>query len=278
MQRDLDHDLTSEEQTILNGHLSHCPECKDMFNRMKRLSENLAQLPKVNPPFSLVDRIMPQLQQLDEEQATRQEPLVLRDKKQRINRMLTAFGSIAAAVLLAVISWQNLPLSKTSFDTAMSGSGSSLTQMEVASIAQEDQVMEINSDANRMLMTNNYGTSDDSHEMGQTGEEGDANFQFTTSAIPLDTRSQYEVHGLSANKLLTGRHYPSPNDAYIAVIIEEDQYYQIVIVNEQGDEVYTSRAIEADDVTMIEWSDDSSQLRYETIKGEVVSLSRIYVE
>mgnify|MGYP001198482131 CR=1 FL=1 len=64
MQRQLDHDLEDHEAEVLFAHIRHCSDCADTFERLKRLSLELESLPKVVPAFSLVDAIMPQLDQL----------------------------------------------------------------------------------------------------------------------------------------------------------------------------------------------------------------------
>lgn len=65
MQRQLDGDLDERESGILMAHMRNCPECSEMFARLQRLSSELEQLPKVTPPYSLVDAILPKLAQID---------------------------------------------------------------------------------------------------------------------------------------------------------------------------------------------------------------------
>lgn len=65
MQRYLDHDLNDAEEQELQLHLQQCAECSEMFDRLRRLDSELAQLPKVTPAFSLVDAILPKLAELD---------------------------------------------------------------------------------------------------------------------------------------------------------------------------------------------------------------------
>ncbi|MDR6551272.1 zf-HC2 domain-containing protein [Paenibacillus qinlingensis] len=72
MQRQLDGDLAPEEEDELHAHLMHCLDCAQMFERLKVLSSELSQLPKVMPPFSLVDSILPQLLELDKQKETPQ--------------------------------------------------------------------------------------------------------------------------------------------------------------------------------------------------------------
>jgi len=70
MQRQLDGDLAPNEEDELHAHLMHCLDCAQMFERLQALSNELSQLPKVTPPFSLVDAIMPQLLELDKQAVT----------------------------------------------------------------------------------------------------------------------------------------------------------------------------------------------------------------
>jgi hypothetical protein len=64
MQRSLDLDLTAAEEQAMLAHLEKCPDCSDLYVRLKLLSEELAQLPKVKPAYSIVDAILPQLESM----------------------------------------------------------------------------------------------------------------------------------------------------------------------------------------------------------------------
>ncbi|EFM12720.1 conserved hypothetical protein [Paenibacillus curdlanolyticus YK9] len=74
MQRQLDGDLNENEAEILTAHTRHCSDCADMFDRLKRLSTELESLPKVVPAFSIVDSIMPQLDQIEIASAEPKQP------------------------------------------------------------------------------------------------------------------------------------------------------------------------------------------------------------
>ncbi|WP_195572649.1 anti-sigma factor family protein [Paenibacillus sp. 1001270B_150601_E10] len=69
MQRELDQDLNDAEEKLLAEHLNRCSACSDMYERLKMLNEDLEMLPKVTPPFSIVDSILPKLDEMDREQA-----------------------------------------------------------------------------------------------------------------------------------------------------------------------------------------------------------------
>jgi hypothetical protein len=65
MQRQLDQDLSDQEYEQLIAHLGDCPSCTEIFERLTKLSNDLENLPKVVPPYSLVDAILPQLDEWD---------------------------------------------------------------------------------------------------------------------------------------------------------------------------------------------------------------------
>lgn len=65
MQRSLDQELTAAEEQAMLAHLHGCPGCTDLYERLKRLSDELMHMPKITPPYSIVDSIMPRLEELD---------------------------------------------------------------------------------------------------------------------------------------------------------------------------------------------------------------------
>jgi hypothetical protein len=69
MQRQLDGDLNAQEEAQLADHLKHCSDCPEMYQRLKQLSNELTNLPKVVPAYSLVDAIMPRLFEIDKQNA-----------------------------------------------------------------------------------------------------------------------------------------------------------------------------------------------------------------
>ncbi|MCZ8511139.1 zf-HC2 domain-containing protein [Paenibacillus filicis] len=69
MQRYLDRDLDEAEYGRMLEHLQQCTECMELFERLVNVSNELESLPKVTPPYSLVDAILPQLEQLGPQEA-----------------------------------------------------------------------------------------------------------------------------------------------------------------------------------------------------------------
>ncbi|MEO3947857.1 anti-sigma factor [Gorillibacterium sp. CAU 1737] len=116
MQRYLDHDLAEMEQQRMVSHFNHCPECASMFERLQQLSDGLESLPDVRPPFSIVDSILPRLDELEIEKPVPaaspvpQEPheKVLPLRKRRPHPRWVYAGTAAAALFVGAFLFQTL--------------------------------------------------------------------------------------------------------------------------------------------------------------------------
>ncbi|BCU82455.1 hypothetical protein JIR001_22380 [Polycladomyces abyssicola] len=93
IQRSLDEELSEAEQARLQSHLSVCTSCSDFHLRLKRLDEHLSLLPQVQPPVSVVDRILPQLEK----------PKPTRTFRRRFTNMRWISGGITAAIVIGAI-------------------------------------------------------------------------------------------------------------------------------------------------------------------------------
>jgi hypothetical protein len=62
MQRFLDDDLNEEELESLMEHIRQTPASAALFERLQQLDNDLESLPKVIPPISIVDSILPRLE------------------------------------------------------------------------------------------------------------------------------------------------------------------------------------------------------------------------
>lgn len=140
MQRNLDADLSAAEEQTMLAHLQGCPECADLYERLKLLSQELAQLPKVVPPYSIVDSIMPQLEGAGgfaepvaaAEPELRPEPvaaeLMAYRRKKGIISWKIVTGVAAAGIVLGMFIFNGSPISreeKSAADLALQESGSS---------------------------------------------------------------------------------------------------------------------------------------------------------
>lgn len=116
MHRYLDHDLSREEITEMFQHIDDCLSCAEIFDRLTMLSKQLEQLPDVKAPFSIVDSILPKLDELDRgllqsgKEESEDQVVVpfsregLRDKRQKGSSLgkRTGIGAVAAALILGI--------------------------------------------------------------------------------------------------------------------------------------------------------------------------------
>ncbi len=59
IQRDLDGELNLDEKELLSGHLTLCRECRDDYNRIIDVTNQLKDLPDVKPPVPIVAAVLP---------------------------------------------------------------------------------------------------------------------------------------------------------------------------------------------------------------------------
>ncbi|WP_433946061.1 anti-sigma factor family protein [Paenibacillus sp. SN-8-1] len=145
MHRYLDGDLSVEESDLLIEHLRSCDECAEAFGLLKHLSDNLYQLPDVTPKFSIVDSILPRLEEIDRARAEEgsalevTEPAVplmrtVPNKAQQTQRSSfwqrssrTWIGGVAAAaVILGLFIYQYEPKTLPNAEIASTGTSSQI--------------------------------------------------------------------------------------------------------------------------------------------------------
>lgn len=140
MNRYLDHDLNEEETETLFRHLGESPDARADFEFLQGLSDKLESLPDVKPPVSLVDAILPRLDELDRlaplDREEPEQPVVMLPAKQPVlpRRKAAAFWrstmgravggtAIAAAVLgifVATYKPQEMPNAEVTSTAAVS--------------------------------------------------------------------------------------------------------------------------------------------------------------
>ncbi|MBP2111872.1 anti-sigma factor family protein [Paenibacillus silagei] len=187
MHRYLDHDLSQEEMLEMFRHIDDCPSCAEVLDRLTLLSQQLEQLPDVKPPFSLVDSILPQLEQLD--RGVPEEPAVMEPEDPKVipfsrsnNRgkkskgpslaARTGIGAAAAAVILLIAVF-NMPKSLPGADLDMS------SQLMSGGAANSSMSTESSADAPQADGQNNSGSSSDLNKMDQAtpSESADVNLK-----------------------------------------------------------------------------------------------------
>lgn len=173
MQRDLDRDLEESEQESLYAHTQHCPDCAAMFEKLKKLSDDLENLPKVTPPFSIVDSIMPRLEQLE------QDHMAVSNRRNRRFAWRTFSGVVAAGIVLALFVFNNEPAGRQKNADMLLGSQTPLSSMAMEtksneSVPDSDDSSAINENfalTNKMSpqATGTYNTADSSEHITKQG-------------------------------------------------------------------------------------------------------------
>ncbi|MBD1371115.1 hypothetical protein IC620_01920 [Hazenella sp. IB182357] len=115
IQKELDGDLSVDEKLQLEMHFKHYPADRDLADRFNRLHDRLIHLPQVSPKESIVDSIIPQI---DEELS----PPVRRISKSW-KRISIGAGAGIAAMIAVFFLWQSIPIpteehAQISMDTA----------------------------------------------------------------------------------------------------------------------------------------------------------------
>lgn len=224
MQRELDHDLDDSEQAAMKAHLQQCSECAEMFARLQRLSQELANLPKVTPPFSLVDSILPQLAEVDRagegpiaaaavsapktkhaNAPAAQLPSKRSVRSRTMRRLATASGVVAAGLLMVLVMNQlDGGMGKVADDTALmpqsGGSMSTTFSANEASGVGESSAMAVEK---RMAMSESAKIESMSGE-GATA----ADTVVPKSAEPQTTKSQSPASQPSDAMQLPGARQP----------------------------------------------------------------------
>jgi hypothetical protein len=171
MQRDLDGDLNVGEKNELSYHLSSCYDCQALFDRLKNVSFRLEALPKVTPAYSIVDKVLPVLDQIDlnsvqnVSDVQQKSPLKNSQGKYRgfkKNKRLWIPGIATAAVLL--ISFVIMDQSAR-FDMDLLSSSS---QEEAYDTSPQDSGM-IESSNDTAGITGDEGAPDEDPQMSSTG-------------------------------------------------------------------------------------------------------------
>ncbi|MBH5318163.1 zf-HC2 domain-containing protein [Paenibacillus sp. GSMTC-2017] len=113
MHRQIDNDLNESEREVLMAHTRHCPDCAAMFERLKLLSADLTCLPKVVPSYSLVDAILPQLEQIEllsqksnaivETTRIDQTAIPTQPRRLKRNRRIPSWGALGGIIAAGVV-------------------------------------------------------------------------------------------------------------------------------------------------------------------------------
>lgn len=129
IQRDLDDELTDAEKEKLMLHLAACQDCSSLYDRLNSLSTHLAQLPMVEPPYSIVESILPELDRIDSERSippVAKEQAAAMESPRRLSRRAIWYryigGATAAGLLISAVAftlnYTNTDIQETALSTS----------------------------------------------------------------------------------------------------------------------------------------------------------------
>lgn len=191
MQRSLDGDLDSAETSRMHEHIQACPECAALYDRLTRLSDNLAKLPRVTPSISIVDSILPRLEEIelrpaaaDESRSDDARPLPNRaaSRPRRLYRRVA--GAIAAGIAagLLIVALPQLRPSHSDQDASYDSASLSGANNPAASSSASASA---DSDENRMSLKFS----------GPVGDSAAASSDAAANGAPGASASPFAVNG-----------------------------------------------------------------------------------
>lgn len=118
MHRQLDNDLTVEEEEHLLSHLSSCTDCQVQFEQLKQLSFQLESLPQVSPPHSIVDSILPQLEEISLNNGEIMGPSSSRRKRVKKRFWMPGLAMVACLFIALVVLNEENPVQRNSLSAS----------------------------------------------------------------------------------------------------------------------------------------------------------------
>ncbi|WP_052350453.1 anti-sigma factor family protein [Paenibacillus gorillae] len=290
MHRQLDGDLDEQEHQLLLKHTRQCPDCAAMFERLKKLSSELENLPRVMPSYSLVDAIMPQLEQLESHRISEAASMETSEvnpgsrsaaPRRRKPGWRMWSGAIAASVVagMFIVSYNaglfensssdKMGLSNTVADSATADSNKSLSR-EVKKYAFDEHAGEVNVEsfnheaANAPASKENpipvYPQKDDTQKIFTGGvidrSEGNSSSDGGGTGDAAGSEQGQKPEGLAPDSpaLLTAA---SADGVYVA------QSSGFVVRISKADEVVFETPRKNGQISKMTWSEDNNQLTYE---------------
>lgn len=284
MQRFLDHDLGEQEHQMMKNHMEQCTSCANMFERLNRLSNELVHLPKVVPPFSIVDSIMPRLDEIDRQ--SRQVPGIA-STWTKFKRYLTmrSLGGLAATGVLLIIVFTQGPQwfdtgSRTAERNSAQDSGAEASMNEVGA---GGSTMSIASSEQMRIDQSGDVSFKVSMDTNANGSVPSAYERSVEPEARMFLTAQDHASELMGNSSLLSAYDElnpvfSPDGSYSAYIEMAENGLQVIVLNHQGERIYASPLKQADDVLLLSWSEDGLSLDYSLTTNGGDAMFTIYVD
>lgn len=257
IQRCLDDDLTEEEHEKLMEVLREDPESMALFERMKHLSDNLDQLPKVTPPYSIVDSIIPKLAQLEEQNEGQLQSTQPSPSNKHRSRLLWGWSSIIAAAIVVGI--------------VITNGGLPLPNSDRASIQEVNDLSSSSSMGARLFVADESADSAGSGSLSAPTANEEVvistsqAFESKESDMNISNGEEPELGIMNIDIEPYSEIILSPDERHTASIRQSAERIEVRIKNEQEDVVYAAN--ETGHVEEFHWTDDSTHFIYTVNDG-----------
>lgn len=290
MQRDLDQDLNDQEMEAMHEHMQQCPQCSAMFDRLKQLNAELISLPKVAPAYSLVDRILPELDHID--QGNISDSSENSHKESRLRWFQTGpfkaiTGTVAAGFLIFFFAYGGVFNTMNSTQNADDSANSAGTYSNSDSFESESMgkaTMNVTTSSN----SENNQLQDktlDKRIADEPPREIDQDLPELTSE-----NDSFNMLGIGPEVPRMSAHnddpfindsqpevFMSPNGEYVAVVLSDEVTIQVAIYS-GTDELNASPAFESQEIMNVRWSDDSQYLEFDVALQDTVTSHKLHVQ
>lgn len=294
MQRQLDEELSEADRERWTAHSRQCPDCTEKLELLKLVSLELTSLPKVTPRYSLVDSILPELDQLDRLKQQESAPLTS-DTNKAVPIKSTpskfswkAFSAVVAAAAVCGIFIATYPsgghlnkedsmpiaanlantarseLSQSAPFTASNSPGESKagkvgteSYMGDFDISKEDYLVKTNQDTGKEEADRQSSPVASSKRLVKengTGAQAEGAKESEQESLITGLSKQQFVDDLPGNESSL-----SPNEQFIASVL----HYSVVVETANKEYVIMQTDRKNGKLMNFVWSEDSKSLTYE---------------
>ncbi|WP_256760343.1 anti-sigma factor [Cohnella sp. WQ 127256] len=278
MQRYIDSDLDQQETSLMMDHVGQCPDCAAILARLQKLSNELEQLPRVVPKFSLVDAIMPELERLHaaesitdsnttvEESVSHSKPIIARSHRPSRSLLRNITGVVAAGVVAGLLLFGQpdqwfLSGSQSNNDAAMPSPAAAVAESPL--MADESQSLE-NSLTRKMVVQDQSGSSDsepkNDSEMGDQKQLNALGGDSSNSVNP--EKSPMSISSIPATTS------ESADGKWRAIAVEGTGTFQVY--NTADNSEYYASQPRVGTVSLFEWNSDNTLLYFTLTDAEGV--------
>ena len=308
MQRYIDGDLDQRETSLMMEHTEQCPDCAAMLVRLKKLSSELEQLPRVVPKFSIVDSILPELERLhaagaaggaglagDAPDPSAMEPEktvapVARERSNRTSRLpfRKISGVVAAGIVVGLLLFSQpdkwlLGGSRSSNDAAVSQSPAADRMQNSAALKREMASKSASDDLNLQDQSgtgSQFSITEEPVPAVGAGEAESGEMQKDgTEAAPAPAEEDMRSLGGDALSFMAESAVPaesavSPDGKWTATLVEGTGVFR-VYDNSDGSIAYTSAA-KAGRIGLLQWNAESTLLYFTVRDAEGTATEWLY--